>query len=130
MKGRVDKSKGLETLIAEALAKIKPTESLRLSKQTVKKTKWSNSPPKALVSRWASLWLLSFFHPPSTRALMVDGGWGVEVIRFLFLPETRSGRGLDRDGIYPDFLQVSSSSHHTDVQQVHDQRRKGQNLLN
>jgi len=33
MKGRVDKSRGMETLTAEALAKIKPPEPLRLGKQ-------------------------------------------------------------------------------------------------
>jgi hypothetical protein len=34
MKDRVDKSRGMETLIDETFAKIKPTESLRLAKQT------------------------------------------------------------------------------------------------
>lgn len=33
MKGRVDKSRGMETFMAEALAKIKPPEPLRLGKQ-------------------------------------------------------------------------------------------------
>ena len=33
MKNHVDKSRGIVTLITEALAKIKPTESLRLAKQ-------------------------------------------------------------------------------------------------
>jgi hypothetical protein len=36
MKGRVDKSRGMETLIAEALAKIKPTATLRLAKQAAR----------------------------------------------------------------------------------------------
>jgi hypothetical protein len=34
MKVRVDKSRGVETLMNEALTKVKPTESLRLVKQT------------------------------------------------------------------------------------------------
>jgi len=33
MKGHVDKSRGMETLMAEALAKINPTETFRLAKQ-------------------------------------------------------------------------------------------------
>ena len=33
MKGRVDKSRGMETLLEEVLAKIKPTDPLRLDKQ-------------------------------------------------------------------------------------------------
>jgi hypothetical protein len=32
MKTRVDKTRAMETLMAEALAKIKPSESLRLAK--------------------------------------------------------------------------------------------------
>jgi hypothetical protein len=35
MKVRVDKSRGIETLIVEVLSKIKPTDSLRLVKQSV-----------------------------------------------------------------------------------------------
>ena len=35
MKGRVDKSMGMVTLIAENLAKIKPTESLIFTKRVV-----------------------------------------------------------------------------------------------
>ena len=42
MKDHVDKSRGIVTLIAEALGKIKPTYSLRLSKQSVhRKRNWS-----------------------------------------------------------------------------------------
>jgi hypothetical protein len=37
MRGRVDISMGMETLIAEALAKIKPTEPLRLAKQAARR---------------------------------------------------------------------------------------------
>jgi hypothetical protein len=37
MKGRVDKSRGIVTLIAEALAKIKPTEPYRLAKQAARR---------------------------------------------------------------------------------------------
>ena len=36
MKDRVDKSMGIVTLIAEALAKIKPTEPLMLAKQAAR----------------------------------------------------------------------------------------------
>ena len=36
MKGRVDKSREMETLIAETLAKIKPTGTLRLAKQAAR----------------------------------------------------------------------------------------------
>ena len=36
MKGRVDKSMEIVTLIAESLAKIKPTEPLRLGKQAAR----------------------------------------------------------------------------------------------
>ena len=37
MKVRVDKSRGMETSIAEALAEIKPTGPLRLAKQAVRR---------------------------------------------------------------------------------------------
>jgi hypothetical protein len=57
MKGRVDKSMGVVTRIPEVLDKIKPTESLRLVKNVVRrKRNWSdssgNSPNKALDSRY------------------------------------------------------------------------------
>ncbi len=56
MKDRVDKSMGIVTRITEALARIKPTESLRLSKCEVHKKRncsdsSGNSPAKILVSR-------------------------------------------------------------------------------
>ena len=56
MKDRVDKSMGIVTRITETLAKIKPTETLRLTKCEVrKKRKCSessgNSPVKILASR-------------------------------------------------------------------------------
>ena len=56
MKDRVDKSMGIVTRIAEVLARIKPTDPLRLSKcETRKKRNWSdssgNSPVKLLASR-------------------------------------------------------------------------------
>jgi hypothetical protein len=58
MKGRVDKSTGIVTRIGEALARIKPTESLRLAKREArKKRKCSdssgNSPDKILALRCA-----------------------------------------------------------------------------
>jgi hypothetical protein len=34
---RVDKSRGMKTLFAEALAKIKPTEAFRLAKQATRR---------------------------------------------------------------------------------------------
>jgi hypothetical protein len=37
IKGREDKSNGIEILIAEALAKINPTEPLRLAKQAARR---------------------------------------------------------------------------------------------
>ena len=37
MKGRIDKSMGIVTLIAEALAEIKPTEPLTLAKRAARK---------------------------------------------------------------------------------------------
>jgi hypothetical protein len=37
MKGHVDKSMGIVTLIAEALARIKPTEPLRLARREARK---------------------------------------------------------------------------------------------
>jgi hypothetical protein len=44
MKDRVDKSMGIVTRIAEALAKIKPTEPLRLAKHAARrKRNWSDS---------------------------------------------------------------------------------------
>ena len=57
MKGNVDKSRGIVTHIVESLAKIKPTDPLRLSKQTVwRKRNYSetsvNSPVKTISSRW------------------------------------------------------------------------------
>jgi hypothetical protein len=56
MKDRVDKSMGIVTHIVEVLARIKPTEPLRLVKcETHKKRNCSdssgNSPDKILVSR-------------------------------------------------------------------------------
>jgi hypothetical protein len=56
MKDRVDKSMGIVTHIVESLARIKPTESLRLTKrEDHKKRKCSdfsgNSPGKILASR-------------------------------------------------------------------------------
>ena len=39
MKGLVDKSRGMETLINESLTKIKPTDPFRESKRITKKTK-------------------------------------------------------------------------------------------
>ncbi len=58
MKDRVEKSIGLVTYITEVLAKIKPTESLRLVKcEAHKKRNCSdssgNSPAKILASRCA-----------------------------------------------------------------------------
>ncbi len=58
MKDLVDKSMGIVTHIAEALTRIKPTESLRLDKrETLKKRNCSdssgNSPAKILASRCA-----------------------------------------------------------------------------
>ena len=53
MKGRVDKSMGIVTLIVEVLVKVKPTESLRFNKRAVRNCSDSsgNSPVKILVSR-------------------------------------------------------------------------------
>ena len=56
MKDHVDKSMGIVTHITEDLARIKPTESLRLTKcEARKKRNFSdssgNSPAKILVSR-------------------------------------------------------------------------------
>ena len=58
MKGLVDKSMGIVTHITEALARIKPTESLRLDKREVRKKRnysdsSGNSPAKILASRCA-----------------------------------------------------------------------------
>ena len=57
MKGRVDKSMGIVTRIAEALARIKPTEPLRLAKREARKKRncsdsSGNSPGKILDSRF------------------------------------------------------------------------------
>ncbi len=50
MKGLVDKSMGIVTHIAEALARIKPTEPLRLDKrETLKKRNYSDSSGNSLV---------------------------------------------------------------------------------
>ena len=44
VKGHVDKSRGMETLIAEELVQIKPTEPLRWAKQAARrKRSWSDS---------------------------------------------------------------------------------------
>jgi hypothetical protein len=56
MKGRADKSMGIVTRIAETLARIKPTESLRLAKREARKKRncsdsSDNSPAKVLASR-------------------------------------------------------------------------------
>ena len=58
MKGRVDKSMGIATRIAEALARIKPTEPLRLAKREARKKRncsgcSGNSTDKILASRCA-----------------------------------------------------------------------------
>jgi hypothetical protein len=58
MKGRVDKSMGIVTRIAEALAKIKPTETSRLANRESRKKRncsdsSGNSPVKILTSRCA-----------------------------------------------------------------------------
>ena len=58
MKGRVDKSMRILTLIAEALAKMKPTEPLRLAKDAARSKRnlsdsSGTSPAKALASRCA-----------------------------------------------------------------------------
>ena len=58
MKDRVDKSMGIVTRIAEALARIKPTEPLRLAKREAHKKRncsdsSGNSPVKILASRYA-----------------------------------------------------------------------------
>ena len=39
MKGRDERSRGMEILIAEALAKIKPSEPLRLAKQAARRNR-------------------------------------------------------------------------------------------
>jgi hypothetical protein len=56
MKDLVDKSMGIVTRIAEALARIKPTEPLRLDKREARKKRncsdsSGNSPVKILASR-------------------------------------------------------------------------------
>ena len=56
MKDRVDQSMGIVTRIAEALAKIKPTDPLRLVKRAARKKRncsdsSGNSPVKILASR-------------------------------------------------------------------------------
>ena len=56
MKDRVDKSIGIVTHITEVLAKIKPTEPLRLAKRDARKKRncsdsSGNSPDKILASR-------------------------------------------------------------------------------
>ena len=58
MKGLVDKSMGIVTLIVEVLTGIKPTESLRLDKREDHKKRncsdsSGNSPAKILASRCA-----------------------------------------------------------------------------
>jgi hypothetical protein len=58
MKDRVDKSMGIVTLIPEALAKIKPTKSLRFAKLAARQKRncsdsSGNSPAKILDSRCA-----------------------------------------------------------------------------
>jgi hypothetical protein len=58
MKDRVDKSMGIVTHIEEALARIKPTESLRLVKCEARKKRncsdsSGNSPAKILALRYA-----------------------------------------------------------------------------
>ena len=58
MKDRVDKSMGIVTHIAEALARIKPTEPLRLGQREARKKRncsdsSGNSPVKMLASRCA-----------------------------------------------------------------------------
>ena len=58
MKDRVEKSIGLVTYITEVLAKIKPTESLRLANREDRKKRncsdsCGNSPAKILASRCA-----------------------------------------------------------------------------
>ena len=57
MNGRVDKSMGIVTHIAEVLARIKPTEPLRLDKREDRKKRncsdsSGNSPAKILASRY------------------------------------------------------------------------------
>ncbi len=57
MKGHVDKSMGIVTRIAEVLARIKPTESLRLPKREAHKKRncsdsSGNSAAKILASRY------------------------------------------------------------------------------
>jgi hypothetical protein len=44
MKGHVDKSRGMETLMTEALAKINPTETFRLAKQAARKNETDQIP--------------------------------------------------------------------------------------
>ncbi len=58
MKDRVDKSMGIVTHIAEALARDKPTDPLRLTKREARKKRncsdsSGNSPVKILASRYA-----------------------------------------------------------------------------
>jgi hypothetical protein len=57
MKGRVDKSMGIVTHIAEGLARIKPTDPLRVANREAHKKRncsdsSGNSPAKILVSRY------------------------------------------------------------------------------
>jgi hypothetical protein len=59
MKDRIDTSMGIVTLIAEALAKIKPTDPFRLAKCEARKKRncsdsSGNSPAKILASRCVS----------------------------------------------------------------------------
>jgi hypothetical protein len=82
MKVHVDKSMGIVTRIAEALARIKPTDPLRLAKREVReKRKCSdssgNSPAKILASRYAcknsSLVKSSYTRPESAyKRVYVD----------------------------------------------------------
>jgi hypothetical protein len=56
MKGRVDKSMGIETRISETLSRIKTTDPLRLAKREAHKKRdcsdsSGNSPAKILASR-------------------------------------------------------------------------------
>jgi hypothetical protein len=59
MKGRVDKSMGIVTRIAEALARIKPTEPLRLAKREASKKRncsdFSGNSPAKIRARKAAV---------------------------------------------------------------------------
>jgi len=106
IKGRDDKSSGIEILMTEGFAKINPTDPLRLAKQAARRNRnWPDSSGSSLaradVSRWACR-LLNFFVPCTSILNLLDLSWPWLLYTFLRGHSLRVGAACALSLIKPD----------------------------